>query len=308
VTNFDDDVVTAQVYVPVRGTVAYERTGPIRFDNIRLRGTPLSTPDDDRLTITSWNFDARDRSPSHGNGTLVTIGGITEDWTRAGIIPNQTIVGEGVFDHAALREGASLATLNYPASNSNNKTAGIQFNVNTSGYQNIYVSADVRHGNTSADNMFIQYSIDGQHWIDAQNYIVNSGDSWFTKDFDFSQISAVNNNPNFAIRYVTAFNGVTYLPAGGPSRVYLTTGPIRYDNILVKGNMYASTNNVSSNRWFFSGNKLVFDQMPQSNVLIFNISGQKVAEYSPALEIEVNLPAAGIYLFRTGNISGKISR
>ncbi len=307
VTNFDDDITEADIYVPVRGSVDYSPSGPIRYDNIRFRGTPLDTPDDDRFVVAAWDFDNFSKQPSQGGGTLNTIGGITEDWTRTGIYPNLTIVGEGVYDYAAVKDGASLATLDYPALASANKTAGVEFFVNTTDYFNIYVTADMRHGNTSSNNMYVQYTTDGSTWIDAKNFIVNSGDSWFKKDFDFSHIPTVNNNPNFGIRYVTAFDGLTYMPTGGADKEYRTTGPIRYDNIEVRANSFASTYSTTSVNWFKSGTKLVFVQVPQNNIIIYSISGQKVAEYKPAREIEIDLPVSGIYIFRTGHINGKFN-
>lgn len=304
VTNFDDDVIGSDVYVSVRTASGYLPTGPIRFDNVRFRGEALDAPEDDRTVIAGWNFDALNRQPSSGSGTLSIIGGITEDWTRTGVRPNQTIVGEGVFDVAALREGAAIHTINYPAIGSANKTAGIQMNVNTTGFRNIIVSADVRRGNTAANNMFIQYSVDGINWIDANNMVVNSGDTWFKHFFDFSSIQSVNNNPLFAIRYVTAFHGSTYAPTR-VDRTYSITGPIRFDNVEVKGHLLASTPTIFSKTWRLIERRLVFDQMPTEKISIYTVSGKLIQVIEPSNDIQLNLQIPGMYIFRTGQITGK---
>jgi len=307
VTNFDDDIPDIQIYVPVRSTTAYASTGPIRFDNVTFRAVPLTTPDDNRTPFSVWNFDNLNRQPSTGNGTLTLIGGISEDWTRWGIIPNQTISGEGIFDVAALRQGTALHTINYPTLGNANKTAGLQMNVNTSGYRDIIVSADVRHGNTAANTMIIQYTVNGTNWIDAQQFKVNSGDTWYRRFFDFSQIPAVNNNPLFGIRYVTAFDGLTYV-ATGFDRIYASTGPIRYDNISFRGNLIADLNTTIHNNWKIVNNYLCFDEMPVSNIQIYNASGQKVQEYLPSTNISLKNLQSGIYIFRSSGMTGKFIR
>lgn len=304
VTNFDDDSVPP-VYVPVKASRTYLPAGPIRFDNILFRGTPLSTPDDDRSVLVGWNFDQLSKSPYIGNGTLASIGGILEDWSRSGIIPGQTIDGEGVYDYASLKEGVGLQTLNYPTLYSANKSAGINFFTSTVNYKDIYVSADIRHGNTSANNMFMQYTVDGQQWIDARSFLVNSGDSWFKKDYDFSSIQGVNNNPNFGIRYVTAFYSGFLYRATGFEKEYLTTGPIRYDNVIVKGKLTASVAQAEQNNWRIVYNNLQFDVQPESNILIYSISGSLINVHEPSTSISLDYLQSGVYIFKAGNLRAK---
>jgi hypothetical protein len=307
VTNFDDDITEFDVYVPVRLASAYATTGPIRFDNITFRGVPLSTADDNRTPISIWNFDNLTTNPSTGSGTLSLIGGVSTDWTKSGIVPNQTIAGEGVYDVAALKAGAGMQTLNYPTLGNANKSAGIQINVNTSGYKDIIISADVRHGNTSANNMFIQYTLNGVNWIDAQDFKVNSGDTWYKKYYDFSNITAVNNNPAFGVRYVTAFDGLVYV-ATGFEKIYATTGPIRFDNVSIKGNLTASTSTPIYNTWKIVDNHLCFDELPAGSIRIFNFAGQLIEEFSSANSVSLANLKSGIYVFRTSSITGKFIR
>lgn len=304
VTNFDDDLVPP-VYVPVKGSRTYLPAGPIRFDNVHFRGTALNVPDDERSVVVGWNFDQLGTAPFVGQGTLNAIGNIVVDWSKSGIIPGQTIDGEGVYDYASVKEGVGFQTVNYPTLYSANKSAGIQFNASTVNYKDIYVSADIRHGNTSANNMFMQYTLDGQQWTDAKNYVVNSGDTWFKKDYDFSSIQGVNNNPDFAVRYVTAFyNGFLYR-ATGFEKEYLTTGPIRYDNIIVKGKLTASVSQSELNHWRIVYNNLQFDQQPASAVQIFSISGALINEHEASTSISLDYLQPGVYIFKASHLRGK---
>jgi hypothetical protein len=304
VTNFDDDIPDLLIYVPVKSSSAYATTGPVRFDNIAFRAVPLSTADDIRTPISLWNFDNLTSNPSSGSGKLSLIGGISVDWTKSGIIPNQTIAGEGVYDVAALKEGAGMQTLNYPTLGNANKSAGIQLNVNTSGYKDIIVSADVRHGNTSANNMIVQYTVNGINWIDAQSFKVNSGDTWYKKHYDFSNITAANNNPSFGVRYVTAFDGLTYV-ATGFEKIYATTGPIRFDNISIKGNLTAAVKSLNHDSWRIIDNQLYFDELPNGNIQIFNFAGQMVADFSSSKTVSLSNLKSGVYIFKTVGITGK---
>lgn len=307
VTNFDDDIPDLLIYVPVKSSSVYATTGPVRFDNVNFRAVPLSTADDIRIPISLWNFDNLSTSPSSGSGTLSLIGGISTDWTKSGIVPNQTIAGEGVYDLAALKEGSGMQTLNYPTLGNANKSAGIQINVNTSGYKDIIVTADVRHGNTSANNMFIQYTLNGVNWIDAQSFKVNSGDTWYKKHYDFSSITAANNNPAFGVRYVTAFDGLVYV-ATGFEKIYATTGPIRFDNLSIRGNLISSINSIKHNSWKIIDNQLCFDEMPAGNIQIFNFAGQLVEEFSSSNTVSISHLKSGVYFFRTSAMTGKFIR
>jgi hypothetical protein len=308
VTNYDDDVLTATVYVPVKSTVLYAPSGPIRFDNLKIRGTLLTESVDNRTPIVAWNFDNQTYLPSTGNGTLNVTGGITGDWLKTGIIPNQTILNEGVYDFAALKEGFALNTLNYPAVTSANKSAGIELNVNTLNYKNINVSCDVRHGGTSANSMVIQYSTDGINWIDAKEIVVNSGDTWFKKEFDFSQIEGVNNNANLRIRYVSAFYGTGYI-ATKSDKIYAITGPVRFDNLIVKGNNVTGIEKpVNSVNWKITDHKIIFSEIVNGEINIFSLTGCLVYAANSVKEIDIESLPEGVYIIISDKIKSKFIR
>lgn len=305
VTNYDDDVLTASVYVPVKSTVLYAASGPVRFDNVKVRGTSIENADDNRSIITSWNFNYQNLNSDTGNGSIEVIGGVTYDWLKTGILPNQTILNEGVYDFAAIKDSLALNTLNYPSITSANKTAGIELNFNTLNFRNIKVSCDVRHGGSSANNMAIQYSTDETNWIDAKEFIVNSGDTWFKKEFDFSEITAVNNIQKLKIRYVTSFNGTGYV-ATKSDKIYATTSPIRFDNLVITGNNTSDIHNHLVNPvWKIIDNKIIFQNYFENNIRIYNLSGNLISDFKSAQEIDISNLPKGFYFLVTDSINSK---
>lgn len=307
VTNFDDDVVGMNVYVPVNSSNVYSPSGSIRYDNILFRADPLNSPEDTRTALVVWDFENYNRVPSVGVGTMTLQGGIFEDWTRSGIIPGQTIHDQGVYDYSALRDGVGMQTVNYPGLVNAPKSAGIQMNISTLGYKDIEFIADVRHGNTSANNMYLQYSVDGTNWIDATNYIVNSGDTWYRKGFDFSTITEVNNQSNLRLRLVTAFDGLSYM-ATGIGKDYLSTGPIRFDNIVVRGKLLTSASSIddlSNLEWKILADQIIFNQLPTSNIQIYNLAGVLLMQSEPAESISISELNYGVYILKTSGKAGK---
>jgi hypothetical protein len=174
--------------------------------------------------ITQWNFESSDLNPSTGSGTASYTGGTTLSGFNTGF-------GGGI----------GWNTTTYPAQGTNNKTAGAQFAVGTTGFENIKVSWDHRHSNTSANTVALLYTLDGSTWSEAQTYsfvpaATGTGDTWFARSYDFSGISGANNNANFAVRVVSAFDATAgqYLASRSTSN-YSTAGTYRFDNVTFEG-------------------------------------------------------------------------
>ena len=91
--------------------------------------------------ITQWTFEST-TTPSTGSGTASLIGGTTATFATG-------------------TSGQAWNTTDYPAQNTNNKTAGVQFQISTTGWQDIEFSFDIRHSNTSANTIVVRYSTDG---------------------------------------------------------------------------------------------------------------------------------------------------
>jgi hypothetical protein len=180
-------------------------------------------------TITQWNFNASNLTPNIGAGTASLVGGTTSPGFNS---------GAGSSDPAASNVGWQTTT--YPAQGAANKTAGVQFNVSTLGFQNIIISFDQRHSNSSAKDVVFQYTTNGSTFIDFANFSATAGDTWFNnRTADLSSIAGVNDNANFGFRIVSAFNPSTsvYEPSDSvpPITAYNTTGTARFDMVTVQG-------------------------------------------------------------------------
>ena len=194
--------------------------------------------------ITIFDFEGDTMEPSLGEGTLVTIGDIGTSFQLGWAGTSQG--------------GRALNTNSYPAQGTLPETAGIRIHVSTESMSNIVLSWNTRNSNTAANRIRLQYTIDGSLWqnfdanesnatnqrifpagsvedlgFDEGMYIYEIGESWFLRSADFTGIESVDDNSNFAIRFVTAFpTGSDVYEASNPGSNYGTAGTIRYDNIV----------------------------------------------------------------------------
>ncbi|MCL2063574.1 MAG: chitobiase/beta-hexosaminidase C-terminal domain-containing protein [Candidatus Cloacimonetes bacterium] len=193
--------------------------------------------------ITIYDFEDETMDPSFGTGTLTTIGGISTTW----------VLGWGGSGEG----GRALNTASYPAQGTDPETAGIRIHVSTQEHANILLSWNNRQSATSSSRLRLQYTVDGATWLnfeanesnatnqrifptgvigdidfDDGMYVYAETNSWFYRTANFSSIAGVNNNPNFAFRFVTAFQSGTseYAPVGTN---YASGGTIRFDNITL---------------------------------------------------------------------------
>lgn len=262
-----------------------------------------------QTTIASWDFESGSTTPSTGTGSIAGIGGITTsvDATK-GISPG-TSTTTGVLESGITLTGYCFSTVNYPAQGSSSKTAGIQINASTSGYKNIIFTMDMRHGNKCANTAVLQYTTDGATWNDATSYVtIVSNDTWFLRSYDFSSLTEVNDNANFAIRVVSSFaSGTSAYAASNSSSSYDLTKGYRFDNISLKGTVITSSDiePVSSNSWKLSGKELNFGSVTKSNIEVYNLIGIKVAASEPASRITLPL-SQGFYIVKVGTITKKI--
>ncbi len=176
-------------------------------------------------TITQWTFDGDVTTPSTGTGTAALIGGTTATFA-AGYTGNPD---------------RGWNTTTYPAQGIGNKTAGVEFAVSTVGFQDLAFSFNIRHSNTAANTIVVQYSTDGTTFVDAQTFTftpapTGTGDTWYDRSVDLSTITALNDNPNAKFRVVSAFDPVAgeYLASRSTS-TYGSGGTMRYDNVTITG-------------------------------------------------------------------------
>lgn len=187
--------------------------------------------------VAQWNFngafDTTSPLPSAGSGTASRVGGTT----------GTSVSGTGSTD--PIQPGTAWSTATYPAQGTLNKTAGVKFAVNTTGFTNITVSWDTLNSSTGSKYTRLQYTTDGSTFID---YAVNTNTTSFTKKTNsFTGLSAVENNPNFAIRIVsewesTAIGSANNIYTNAGTGNYGTIGSIRYDMVTIWGILSGAPN------------------------------------------------------------------
>lgn len=142
-------------------------------------------------TITLWNFNGDNRTPSQGAGTLSLIGGVSETY-------------------AGGSEGRAINTAAYPVQGQNNGTAGIECAVSTQGFENIRFRFHHRASGTASRHAAVDYSIDGgQNWVVGfwnNQGLLSPNDNFYAFTVDFSSVAAANNNPDFRVRVVSVFS------------------------------------------------------------------------------------------------------
>lgn len=175
--------------------------------------------------VTQWNFEAQNLTPSTGTGTASLVGGTTSTFATG-------FGGTGTF---------ALNTTNYAAQGSENKQRGVQFLAATTGYENITITWNERHSNTSANTVSVQVTTDGTTWSEVQLFTftpaaTGTGDTWYSRSVTLS--SAVANNAAFGFRVLAAFDPTTgtYLASRSTS-TYGTSSTLRFDDVTISGDL-----------------------------------------------------------------------
>jgi len=189
------------------------------------------------VQLAFWDFNDNDAIVDGGvnGGTLSLVGGVAN--------PTGTFAGSPL-DSGSPNRG--YQTTNYPAQGTGNLTAGIVFNTPTTGYMNITVQFDVRWSNTASKYLRFQYTTDGTSWINGPQLVAGGGDQWYSQGpgagsrflFDFTGITAVDNNPSFAFRILAEFapgENNYHGARDGNADGYRTVGTVRYDLVEVRG-------------------------------------------------------------------------
>lgn len=260
-----------------------------------------------QTTIVNWDFGTTTTStvPAIGTGTLSLIGGTTYDPDKTGVDVGVATVN-GTLTPTETGWGYTIIT--FPNQGTNNKTAGIQFNMSTVGYENIKFTVDVRHGNKCANTMALQYTVNGGiDWIDATTFTANiTDDTWYHRTYDFSSNTAVNNNANFAVRLVSSFqeSTSTYMPSNTTS-TYATNKGYRFDNVGITGDLLTDDNITFANMWKVLDNTIMFGDITPDNIEVYDLLGNKLIETIPTSEITLSLNK-GIYIIKVGSAVKKI--
>jgi hypothetical protein len=204
--------------------------------------------------IAQWNFNSVSpdgtlatgtTNPSVGSGTALFIGGVLPG------TPNEFSAGS-TNDPAPSTDDSGWQTSNYPAKETGNKTAGVQFNVSTVGYSNIVIRWDQRVTSTASKYYRLQYSTNGNTFLDYGTPITMqaapSTQSYYEAQTNsLVNIAAVNNNPNFAFRVVSEFEQ-SAIGAGTNDYVtvsnsnYSSSANVRFDYVNIFGTLIPGGN------------------------------------------------------------------
>ncbi len=190
--------------------------------------------------ITQWNFNQAANTPvatafvaSTGTGTASLVGGTTA--TLASGIAN----GGSTDPVLTSPPNFGLNVTTFPAATAENKGRGAQFVTSTAGFQDITLSFDQRHSNTSSRFVQVQYTIDGSNFIDIGDaFIGTAGDTWFNnRAIDLSSIAGVNDNALFGVRVVAAVGANGAYVASTSTSTYSPGGTWRFDMVTINGNV-----------------------------------------------------------------------
>src|SRR5688572_2568733 len=157
------------------------------FATVLARAATLAQWDFNSMT---FDFDPTTGSlvPLVGSGTAARLGTTTESFTAA---------NGGTDPNAGDNSNWRLAT--FPAQGTGNKTSGVEFRVDTTGYEIITMAWDQQNSATANRYWRIQYSGDGSNFTDyvvIENTLIAA---WTNFSVNFTPIPAANNNSNFAV-------------------------------------------------------------------------------------------------------------
>ena len=120
------------------------------------------TPDGDAATGTTA------ASIHSGSAIAATIGGVSSNFAS----------GDNAHDPPSA-DNSGWQTAGYPSAILAEKTAGVRFDVDTTGYQNLSISWYERHSATASRYLRFQYTLDGFNFTDLAGIAVYV-DSVFT--------------------------------------------------------------------------------------------------------------------------------
>ena len=194
--------------------------------------------------VTQWTFNSSNAaltlSPYIGTGTASYVGG-----TAA----NSTGFATGWDDDTT----AVSPVLNYrwtmttfPAAGAASGTAGAQFAVSTTGFENVVISFGLRNSNTASKYAQLQYSTNGTDFTNFGEVITGTGDLFTSVSRDLSSLTTTDNNSSFAFRVVSVFApGTSAYAASKSTSAYGVGGTYGFDLVTVNGTAIPSPGAVA---------------------------------------------------------------
>jgi hypothetical protein len=166
-----------------------------------------------------WNFNQTSSEAAH-LAPSYTAGGGALAYVAGGTSANDYLNGTGQnFDIQNLNARNGDAAGNHLRIN-NPIGASLIFGLPTTGFQDAVVKLATRRSGSGAGAQVIWYTTNGSNYDSLTTIAPNNGDPTL-QTFDFSAISATDNNPNFKIK-------ITFLLGSGG-----TVGNNRFDNVTL---------------------------------------------------------------------------
>ncbi|HEX9979634.1 MAG TPA: T9SS type A sorting domain-containing protein [Flavobacterium sp.] len=280
----------------------------------------LSAPAWSQTALVRWNFNgpsditvpggAMTPTPSFGTGSAQLTGGVTSIFntgnTSTGTSETETVTPPNY----------AWQTTGYPAPGTGNKTAGVQFNVDTSGFTGITFSFEQRLSNKAGNTYVVQYTLNSTAnpviWVDAETFSVTpaptgAGDTWYNnRSVNLSAITALNNNPNAAFRIVGAFDpgAGDYLAARSTS-TYDGTGTVRFDMVNIAAGGVLGIDDLTAEKSAFTispnptRNGVVQFNIAQ-DIVVYDSLGKLMHSAKNVMSVDTKSYTPGVYFIKTG--------
>ncbi|HEY0091982.1 MAG TPA: T9SS type A sorting domain-containing protein [Flavobacterium sp.] len=270
-----------------------------------------------QTTLVRWNFNGPDAmtipggsvspTPSEGNGSATLVGGTTASFASGNSSTGTTET------ETTSPPNFGWNTTGYPAAGTGNKTAGVEFRVNTTGYSGIIFTMEQRLSNTAANTYVVQYTTNWTAaiplWEDAQTFTftpaaTGTGDTWYNfRTVDVSAVTMLDNNPNVAFRVVSAYDPGTgdYLAARSTSTY--AGGTVRYDSVMITANTQLGVSQFELENGFVlypnpSRHEIVNFNKAQ-DITVFDVMGKMILNQKEATSIDTRAFTSGVYFVKT---------
>jgi hypothetical protein len=201
----------------------------MKFKTALIAAAGLIALNAQAVTVAQWTYEGgtTKHDVSMNGAGFAALGGVTTSFAAGSGSP----------------AGNALNTTNYAAQGAGNLTRGVEYRIDTSGYENLVFSFDQRNSNTASAWTALLYTLDNVSWTQATTFFMPvASATTFVKglSFDFGGIAGTANNENFGVRLLAMFAPGTgsYAQTSGAS--YGTSGTIRYDMVTLSGTEIAA--------------------------------------------------------------------
>lgn len=222
---------------------------------------PAQSPE---MVMADWDFNSEVPDGNEATGTLAPAKG----WgmvARLGGVGGWFGSGQGSSDPATADDSAWRLS-NWPPQGTGNKQHGVELRLNTLGWQPVRLEWDFQVSNGASRYWRLQYSVDGQTWVDGPVVNVIAGEWLHGLRVDLRGIAGAADNPRLTLRLVSEFEatatgrGAAAYVGASPLSPYDPTAWVALDSVRVWG----------------------IPRLAQWAVLTWNLSGFGMTNWTPA--------------------------